>query len=105
MASNALLVTRCRGGTLSTVVVAEVDARLELVVVVATGRLYACSAKLLTKVGNGNLNLGEVMKCNEELWVCVRAVGGECTIGCNESCDQDVINGSGCRKVGSSIFY
>ena len=86
-ASSVLLVNRHRGGTLSTVVVAAVAARPAVVVVVANGGLDACSADFLVKVGDGNLILGEVLKGNEELCVCGSAVGGECTIGCSESCD------------------
>ena len=75
MASSVLLVNRRRGGTLSTIVIAAVAARLSVVVVVATGGLYACSAELLAKVGEGNLQLGEVLKGNKELCVGDSVVG------------------------------
>ena len=69
VASSVLLVTRRRGGTLSTVVVAAVAARPAAVVVVYTGGCDACSAKFLAKVVDGCLDLGEVLKVNEELCV------------------------------------
>ena len=56
-------------------------------VVVATGVLYACSAELLAKIGNGNLKLGKVQKGSEELCVGGIAVGGECTFGRSEICN------------------
>ena len=92
--------TRRRVGTLSTVVVAAVAVRPAVVVVVATGGLYACRAELLTKVGDGDLKLGKILKGNEKLRVCGSAVGGECTIRISESCDRGKITGGGCRKVG-----
>ena len=87
VASSVLLVARCRSGTLSTIVVASVVARLEVVVVVDTGGFDACSAELLVKVGYGNLKLGKVQKGSEELCVGGIAVGGECTFGRSESCN------------------
>ena len=94
----------CRSsGTLSTIVVAAVAPCPAVVVVVATGGLDACSAKLLAKVGYGNLKLGYVLKGNKELWVGGSEVSGECTIGRSESYDQDAITGSGCRKVGDGF--
>ena len=74
VASSVLLVARCRSGTLSTIVVASVVARLEVVVVVDTGGFDACSAELLVKVGDGNLKLGEVLKGNDYLCMGVSAV-------------------------------
>ena len=65
VASSVLLVTRRRGGTLSTVVVAAVSALPAVLVVVATGGLDACSAEVLAKVGDGDLEIGEVLKGNE----------------------------------------
>ena len=103
VARSVLLVARHRGGTLSTIIVAAVAARPAAVVVVATKGLDAWSAKLLAKVDDGNLNLGEVLKGNEELCVCGSAVGGECNISCSESCYWDAITGSGCRKVGDGF--
>ena len=100
VASSFLLVDRCRSGTISTIVVAAVATFQAVVVVVDTRGLDACSAKLLVKVGNGNLKLGEILKDNEELCMSGSAVSGECTIGRSESCDRGVITGSGCRKVG-----
>ena len=64
VASSFVLVACCRSGAISTIVVAAVAVRLEVVVVVATGGLYVCSSKLLANVGNGNLKLGKVLKGN-----------------------------------------
>ena len=89
------MVTRCRGGTLSTIVVTSVAVCPTVVVVVATGGIDAYSAELLVKVGDGNLKLGKVLKGNEELCVGVSAVVGEGTIGCSESYDRGAIAGSG----------
>ena len=57
-------------------------------VVVATGGLDACSTEFLAKVGDGNLNLGKVLKVNEVLCVGVSEVSGKCTIGCSERYDK-----------------
>ena len=103
VASSVLLVTCCRGGTLYTVVVAAVAARPAVVIVVANGGLDAYSTDLLAKVGDSNLMLGEVLQGNEELCVCDSAVGGVCTIGRSESCDQGAITGSECCKVGDEF--
>ena len=103
MASSILLVTRRRIGTLSTIVVAAVSTCSEVVVLVATGGLDACSAELLAKVGDGNLKLCEVLKGNAELCVSSSAVGGECNIDRSESCNQGAITGSGCCKVGNGF--
>ena len=62
VASSFLLVDRRRSGTISTIVVAAVATFQAVVVVVATRGLDACSAKLLVKVGDGILKLGEVLK-------------------------------------------
>ena len=94
------MVTRHRGGTLSTVVVIAVAARTSVFVVVATVGLDACTAELLAKVGYGDLKLGKVLKGNEELCMCGSVVGSECTIGHSESCDRGTITGGGCCKVG-----
>ena len=78
----------CRSsGTLSTIVVAAVSACPVVVVVLATGGLDAFSAKLLANFVNGNLNLGKVLKGNEDLCVGGSPVGGEGTIGCSGSCN------------------
>ena len=58
VASSVLLVNHFRGGTLSNVVLSSVAARPAVVVVVATGGLDACSAELIAKVRDSNLNLG-----------------------------------------------
>ena len=103
VASSVLLVACPRSGKLSTIVVAAVAACPAVVVVVATGGLDSSSSELLAKVDDGNLKLGEVLKGNEELYVGGSAVGDECTIGRSERCDQGVITGSGCRKVGNGF--
>ena len=64
MAISFLLVARRWSGTVSNIVVAAVAARPAVVVVVAAVGLDACSAELLAKVGDGNLNLDEVLKGN-----------------------------------------
>ena len=97
MASSILLVACRRSGTFSTGVVAAGAARPEVVVQVADGGLYACSAELLAKVSDGNLKFGKVLMGKEELGVGGSAVGGECTVGCSESCDRGAITGSGRR--------
>ena len=103
VASSVLLVNFRRDGKLSNVVVAAIAARPVLVVVVSTRGFDASSAELLAKVGDGNLKLGEVLKGNEDICMCGSVVGGECTIGCSESCNQGAITGSGCRKVGDGF--
>ena len=85
-----------RSRKFSTGVVAAGAARSEVVVRGAAGGLDACSAELLSKVGDGNMKFGEVLKGNEELGVGRIAVYGECTVGCSESCDRGAITGSFC---------
>ena len=68
-------------GTSTTSVIAAVAARPSVVVAVATGGLDSCSAKLLAKVDDSNMKLGEVLKGNDDLCVSGRAVVGEGTIG------------------------
>ena len=103
VASSFFLMVCHRSGTLSTIVVTEVAARPEVMVVVANRGLDACSAEFLVKVGDGNLKLGEVLNGNEELCVGGSAVGGEGTIGRSESCDRGSITGSDRRKVGDGF--
>ena len=62
VASSILLVARRRIGTLSTIAVAAVATCPAVVVVVATGGLDACSAKLLAKFSNSNLKIGKVLR-------------------------------------------
>ena len=90
-------------GTVSTIVVAAVTARPEVVVAVDDGGIDACSAELLAKVDDGNLKLGKVLKGNEELCVGGSVVVGEGTIGCSDSCNQGAITGSGRCKVGNGF--
>ena len=66
---------RLWSGTCATSVVAAVAARPAVAVALATGALDACSAELLAKVGEGNLQLGEVLKGNKELCVGDSVVG------------------------------
>ena len=76
-------------------VVAAGAARPEVVVWGAAGELDACSAELLSKVGDGNMRFGEVLQGNEELGVGGSAVCSECTVGRSESCNRGVITCSG----------
>ena len=76
-------------------VVAAGAARLAVVVRGAAEGLDACSAELLSKVGDGNMKFGEVLQGNYELGVGGSAVCGEYTVGRSESCDQGAITGSG----------
>ena len=87
VAISVLLVARRKSGTFSTIVIAAVAAFPAVAVVVATGGLDAFSAKLLANFVNGNLNLGKVLKGNEDLCVGGSPVGGEGTIGCSGSCN------------------
>ena len=97
VASSILLVACRRSGTFSTGVVAAVAVRPSVVVWVAAGGLDACSAELFSKVGNGNLKFGEVLKGNEELGVGGNTVVSECNVGLSESCNRGAITGIGRR--------
>ena len=81
MASGILLVACHRSGTFSTGVVAAGAARPEVVVRGAAGGLDACSAELLSEVGDGNMKLYEVLQGDEELGVGGNAVCSEFAAG------------------------
>ena len=97
VASSILLVACHRSGTFSTGVVAAGAARPEVVVQVADGGLYACSAELLSEVGDGNMKLREVLQVNKELGVDDSAICSDCAVGCSESCYRGAITGRGRR--------
>ena len=99
VASSILLVACRRSGTFSTGVVASGAACPAVVVQGAAGRLYICSNELLLEVGDGDIQLHEVLQGDEELGVGGRAVGGEGAIGRSESCYRGAINGRGRREI------
>ena len=76
VAGSILLVAYCRSGEFSTGVVAAGAARPAVVVWGAVGGLDACSAELLSKVGDGNMKFGKVLQGDEELGVGGSAVCG-----------------------------
>ena len=97
VASSILLVACRRSGTFSTGVVAAGAECPEVVVRGAAGGLDTCSAELLSEVGNGNMKFREVLRGYEELGVGGRAVCGEWSVGCSESCYRGAITGRGHR--------
>ena len=84
VASSILLVAYLRSGTFPIGVVAAGAAPPSLVVWVTAGRLDACSAELLSKVGDVNMKFGLVLQGDEDLGVGGSAVYGECTVGRSE---------------------
>ena len=86
VASSILLVACRRSGTFSTGVVAAGAACPAVVVRGAAGGLDTCSAEFFSEVGDGDMQLREVLQGDEELGVGRRAVGGEGAVGCSESC-------------------
>ena len=77
--------------------VAAGAARSEVVVRGAAGGLDACSAELLSKVGDGNMKFREVLQGVEDLGVGGSSVCGKCAVGCSERCYRGAITGSGRR--------
>ena len=65
----------------------------------AAGGLDTCGAELLSEVGDGNMQLREVLQGDEELGVGDRAVFGEGDVGRSESCYRGAITGCGRREV------
>ena len=65
----------------------------------AAGGLDTCSAELFSEVGDGDMQLREVLQGDEELGVGGRAVGGEGAVGCSESCYQGAITIRGRREI------
>ena len=64
VASSILLVACCRSRTFSTGVIAAGAAYLIVVVQGASGGLDTCGAELLLEVGDGNIQLREVLQGN-----------------------------------------
>ena len=93
MASSILLVACRRSGKFLTGVVAAGAACPSVVVRGSVGGLDTCSAGLLSKFGDGNMQLCEVLQGVEELGVGGRAVYGEGTVSHSESCYRGAING------------
>ena len=86
VASSILLVACRRSRTFSTGVIAAGAAFPAVVVRGVTGGLDTCSAELFSEVGDGVMQLRDILQGNEELGVGRRAVGGESAVGCSESC-------------------
>ena len=86
VASSILLVACRRSRTFSTGVIAAGAAFPAVVVRGAAGGIDTCSAELFSEVGDGDMQLSEVLQGDEELGVGRRAVGGEGAVGCSESC-------------------
>ena len=81
-----ILLVACRGSrTFSTGMIAAGAACPSVVVRGASGGLDTCSAELFSEVGDGDMQLREVLQGDEELGVGGRAVGGEGAFGCSES--------------------
>ena len=99
VASSILLVACRRSRTFSTGVIAAGVACPAVVVQGAAGGLDTCIAELFLEVGDGDMQLREVLQGNEELGVGDRAVGGEGAVGCSESCYRGAITGRGRREI------
>ena len=59
------------------------------------GGLDTCSTELFSKVGEGDMQIREVLQGDEELGVDVLSVDGEGAVGCRESCYRGAITGHG----------
>ena len=106
VASRILLVACRKSRTFSTGGVAA-DAACPAVVVRGAARgLDTCSAELFSDVGDGDMQLCEVLQGDEDLGLGGRAVGGEGAVGRSDSCYRCAITGCGCRKIrdGSDRF-
>ena len=99
VASSILLVACRRSGTFLTGVVAAGAACPAVVVRGAAEGIDTFSAELLLEVGDGNMQLREVLQGDEELGVGGRAVGGEGAVGRSESCYRGAITGRGRREI------
>ena len=84
VAISIVMVPCRRSGKFSTGLVAAGAAPPSVVVWVTAGRLDACSAELLSKVGDVNMKFGLVLQGDEDLGVGGSAVYGECTVGRSE---------------------
>ena len=85
VASSILLVACRRSRKFSTGVVAAGAACPAVVVRGAAGGLDTCSTEFFLEVGDGDIQLREVLQGDEELGLGGRAVYGECAVGCSES--------------------
>ena len=99
VASSILLVACPRSRTFSTGLIAAGAACPEVVVRGAAGGLDTCSAVLFSEVGDGDMQIREVLQGDEELGVGGCAVGGEGAVGCSESCYRGAITGRGRREI------
>ena len=99
VACSILLVVCRRSRTFLTGVVAAGAACPAEVVRGAAGGLDTCSAEFFSKVGDGDMQLREVLQGDEELEVGGRAVGGDGDVGCSESCYRGAITGRGRREI------
>ena len=86
VASSILLVACHRSRTFSTGVVAAGATRPAVVVRGSVGGLDTCSAELFSEVGDGDMQLCEILQGDEELGVFGCAVGGGGAVGRSESC-------------------
>ena len=84
VASSILLVACRRSRTFSTGVVAEGASCPAVVVRGAAGGLDTCSIELFSEVGDGDMQLREVLQGYEDLGVGIHAVGGEGAVDCSE---------------------
>ena len=84
--SSIFLVACRRSRKFSTGVIAAGAACPAVVVRGAARGFDTCSAELFSEVGDGDMQLHEILQGDEELGVGLRAVGGEGDVGCNESC-------------------
>ena len=99
VASSILLVVCRRSRTFSTGVIAAGAACPVVVVQGAAGRLDTCSAELISEVGDGDMQLREILQGDEELGVGRYAVGDEGAVGCSESYYRGAITGRGRREI------
>ena len=99
VASSILLFACHRSSTFSTGVVAAGAACPAVVVRGAAGGLDTCSAGLFSEVGDGDMQLREVLQGDEELGVGGRSVGGEGSVGRSESCYRGAITSCGRREI------
>ena len=84
--SSIVLVECRRSRKFSTGLIAAGAACPAVVVQGAAGGLDTCSAELFSEVGDGDMQLREVLQGDEELGVGGRSVSGEGAVGRNESC-------------------
>ena len=95
VSSSILLVACRRSRKFSTRVVIAGVACTAVVVPGATGGLDTCSAELFSEVGDGDMQLREVLQGDEYLGVGGCAVGGEGATGRSQSCYRGAITDRG----------